>query len=149
MKYYHIHPEVAGYFGEHAVIDRSSGRMVVQRLHYEFETWPRDGLLTSCPSFIASERLAHEIERARLTGVTFDEVEITVSDIFRELHPEPRPPLPRFVWLRVHGKAGVDDFGIFSFAYLIVSERALELLRKVGFSNGGPTTPFATPGKSS
>jgi len=51
MKYYLIEPELAGMTGEHTVIDRSSGRMVVRRLDYEFDGWGGDVLLESCPCF--------------------------------------------------------------------------------------------------
>ena len=57
MEYYLIEPEVAGGIGEHSVIDRSSGKMVVRKLHYEFDGWLGDELLESTPCFIVSERL--------------------------------------------------------------------------------------------
>jgi hypothetical protein len=39
--------------------------------------------------------------------------------------------LPRFVWLKAEGKPGRDDLGL-SHLILIVSERALGLLKRVG-----------------
>jgi hypothetical protein len=140
MNFYVVEPEVAGGFGKHTVIDRSSGKMVVQKLHYQFDGWLGDELLESAPSYIASERMAHEIERAQLTGVRFDDVEVTTSDQFRELYPDRQ--LPKFIWLKVEGNAGHDDFGIAPGLRLVVSERALELLKKIGFSNAASITPF-------
>lgn len=140
MNFYVVEPEVAGGFGKNTVIDRSSGKMVVQRLHYQFDGWLGDELLESAPCYIASERMAHEIERARLTGARFDEVEITMSDQFRELYPDRQ--LPKFVWLKVEGNAGHDDFGIAPGLRLVVSERALGLLKMVGISNAASVTPF-------
>ncbi|MGA2224073.1 MAG: hypothetical protein ABSH41_06505 [Syntrophobacteraceae bacterium] len=139
MKYYQIEPEVAGGIGEHSEIDRSSGKMVVRKLHYEFDGWGGDELLESTPCFIVSERLAHEIERAQLTGISFDDVEVTKSDQFEELYPNRQ--LPKFVWLQIDGKPGQDDFGIGKDPGLVISERALEVLKGLGISNA-LVTPF-------
>ena len=133
MKYYQLEPEVAGGFGEHCIIDRGSGKMVVRKLHYEFDGWLGDELLESTPCFIVSERLARQIERAQLTGISFNHVEITKSDQFDELYPNRQ--LPKFVWLQIEGRPGQDDFGIGPDPGLVISERALEVLRGVGISN--------------
>jgi hypothetical protein len=140
MTFYVVEPEVAGGFGEHSVIDRSTGKMIVQKLHYQFDGWLGDELLESTPCYIASERMAHEIERVHLTGVRFDEAEVTTSDQFKELYPDRQ--LPKFVWLKVDGNAGRDDFGIAPGLRLVVSERALELLKRIGISNAASVTPF-------
>jgi len=84
--------------------------------------------------------MAHEIEEAKLTGVRFDEVEVTTSDQFKELYPDRQ--LPKFVWLRVEGKAGHDDFGIAPGLRLVASERAFELLKRINLSNAASITPF-------
>src|SRR5262249_34584493 len=86
------------------------------------------------------ESLAEAIKRARLTGVSFDEVEITTSEQFRELYPNRR--LPNFVWLKADGKPGHEDFGIASDLRLVVSGRALALLKSHGFSHAASITPF-------
>jgi hypothetical protein len=140
MTFYVVEPEVAGGFGDHSVIDRSSGKMIVQKLHYQFDGWLGDELLESAPCYIASERMAREIERAQLTGVRFDEVEVTTSDQFKELYPNRQ--LPKFVWFKVDGNAGRDDFGMAPGLRLIVSEHALQLLTSVGISNAASVTPF-------
>ena len=133
MQYYQLEPEVAGGIGEHSVIDRSSGKVVVRKLHYEFDGWGGDELLESTPCFIVSERLAREIERAQLTGVSFDEVQVTTSDQFKVLYPNRQ--IPKFIWLKVGGEAGRDDFGIAPGLLLVVSKRAYDLLRTFGVSN--------------
>ncbi|MGA2404873.1 MAG: hypothetical protein ABSG91_24750 [Syntrophobacteraceae bacterium] len=139
MKYYQLEPEVAGGFGEHTVIDRASGKMVVRKLHYEFDGWLGDELLESTPCFIVSERLARQIERAQLTGISFDDVEVTKSDQFEELYPNRQ--IPKFIWLKIQGEAGRDDFGIAPGLMLVISERALEVLKGLGISNA-LVTPF-------
>lgn len=134
MKFYYIEPEVAGGWGKNTVFDRTPGRpTVVHKLHYQFDGWLGDELLESTPCFIVSDRVAQEIKRAHLAGVRFDQVEVTVSEQFRELHPNRQ--LPKFVWLRVEGTAGQDDFGTAPDGRLIASEQAIGLLRELGISH--------------
>lgn len=133
MNYFLIEPEVAGGFGERTVIDRSSGRMEVKKLHYQFDGWLGDELLESVPCFIVTMKMAHEIERERLTGVAFDDVEVTTSDEFNELFPAKE--LPVFRWLKVTGTPGKNDFGLTPDLNLVVSDRALHLLQKIGISH--------------
>ena len=142
MTVYHVvEPEVAGGWGENTVFTRAPGTpMVVQKLHYRFDGWLGDELLESTPCYVVTERLAQEIGRAQLTGVRFDEVEVTTSAQFKELHPNRQ--LPKFVWLKVDGKPGQDDFGIAPGLRFVVSERALELLKRVGISHAASVTLF-------
>ena len=143
MKYYGIEPEVAGGWGKNTVFDRIPGKgTFVHKLHYVFDGWLGDELLESSACYIVTERLAHEIERAQLTGAQFHDVEISTSgeyDDFQELHPDRQ--LPTFVWLKVEGSAGHDDFGIAPDLRLVVSEHVLDLLKAVGISNA-LITPF-------
>lgn len=128
MKYFYIEPEVAGGWGKNTVFDRTPGMpTVVHKLHYEFQGWLGDELLESTPCFIVSERVAREIEKAQLTGAGFDEVEITVSEQFQELYPNRQ--LPTFHWFKVNGGVGHDDFGIAADLRLVVSERALAVIK--------------------
>lgn len=55
------------------------------------------------------------------------EVEITTSGEFEDIFPEMQ--LPKFVWLQVFGEPGKDDFGIKANINLVVSERALDVLK--------------------
>jgi len=131
MNYYYIEPEVAGGWGKNTVFDRTLGKpTVVHKLNYEFDGWLGDELLESTPCFIATERMSREIEQSHLTGARFDHVEVTTSEQFKELYPSRQ--LPKFVWLRVDGNPGQDDFGIAPDFRLVVSERALKILQAVG-----------------
>jgi hypothetical protein len=141
MNFYRIEPEVAGGWGKNTVFTRSPGKpTVVHKLHYEFAGWLGDELLTSTPCFIVTERLADEIKLAGLSGVLFDEVEVSVSDQFTEFYPN--QIIPNFLWLKVNGKFGADDFGIAHGFKLVVSERAIEVLKQRGISNAASITPF-------
>jgi len=125
---YAIEPEVAGGMGKNIVFDRILGQgTFVRKLHYEFDGWLGDELLEGAASFIVTEKLAREIVQAQLTGARFDEVEISTSGEFQDLHPGRQ--LPKFVWLRIDGRAGHEDFGIAHKTRLVVSERALGVLQ--------------------
>jgi hypothetical protein len=105
----------------------------IHKLHYEFDFWPDDVLLCSSPSWIVTAPAKDAIQSADLTGVHFDAVEVSRSELFDQLHPNRK--LPEFVWMKVEGKAGHDDFGIVRKTRLVVSERALKLLRRLGIPN--------------
>ena len=130
MRYYTIEPDVPGGLGEHSVLDTTVRPGIVHYLHYEFEGWFGDDLLTSNPIFLVTERLAKALRKAHPTGMTLADVEISKSDIFMELHPD--LPLPNFLWLQVHGTPGKDDFGFSreSGYSLVVSERILQILKQ-------------------
>ena len=133
MKYFSIEPEVAGGLGKHTVIDRGVHPPRVSKLHYRLDGWRGDALLKSFPCFIVTEAARDQILAARLRGARFDPVEVTTSYLFEELHPGKKPP--KFAWLRVEAAAGLGDFGTTPEGGLVVSEKALDVLRKAGLSN--------------
>jgi len=124
--YYYIEPEVAGGLGCNTMMDRSSHPPIVSRLHYKFDGWLDDELLETFPCYIITKRLWKVIQDEEFTGVESAPVEISLSEVFQELYPNRK--VPDFVWLKVSGKAGIDDFGITSDNRLVVSERVLNLL---------------------
>ncbi|MBP1127131.1 MULTISPECIES: hypothetical protein [Pseudomonas] len=131
--YYYIEPEVAGGLGDSTVMDTSVHPPKVTALEYRFEGWLGDALLESFPCFIVSDSLAIAIGEYRLSGVFFEDVLITKSDEFEEINPD--ITLPKFVWLKIGGKAGLDDFGLADDYRLVVSVMALNLLRGFGIDN--------------
>ncbi len=62
-----------------------------------------------------------------MSGAELREVKITTSEEFRELYPD--RIIPEFAWLHVVGKSGRDDFGTDAEGRLVVSEKALLLLK--------------------
>jgi hypothetical protein len=75
-----------------------------------------------------------ETKRALLemgfSGATFADAEVTTSEAFHE--GQPGPELPPFVWLKVNGQVGRDDFGISPDYRLVISKRVLDLLESLG-----------------
>ena len=136
MGFFIVEPEVAGELGAGTVFDRTGHTLKVTRLEYEFFGWLGDAIVESTPCFIVTETLASAITEAGLTGVEFDELEVSVSSEGEEFIEE---PLPRWKWLRFTGKAGHDDLGLNDGLRLVVSGRALEVLREHGLENAEVT----------
>jgi len=133
MKYYILEPEVAGGIGKNTLLDRSVHPPVPIKFNYEFLGWLGDSLLETVASFIVTTSLKEKIEAIEATGIAFGEVEITKAGEFEDFHPNKE--LPEFVWLQVKGVAGQNDFGLSSKHRLVVSQRALDVLRQEQLSH--------------
>jgi hypothetical protein len=123
-----LEPEVAGELGGDTVLDRSAYPPTVGKLHYVLTGWLGDELLESFPCYIVTERVADAIQEAAFTGYIIDNLRLEVSDQFRELYPSRQ--VPPFRWLRITGEPNVDDFGMSEEHLLVVSDRALAILRQ-------------------
>jgi hypothetical protein len=133
MKYFFVEPEVAGGLGPRTVMDTSQHPPRVVKLHYEFSGWLGDPILESFPTFIVTEAAEGKLTSAALTGMSFADADISISPTFRERQPD--VTLPPFRWMKISGRAGVDDFGIASDNRLVASERALSTLRSCGLDH--------------
>jgi len=131
--FYFIEPEVAGGLGDRTVMDASYHPPIVSKLEYKFEGWLGDELLESFPCFIMTEELSALVTKANLSGFTLEPVQICTSADFDEACPNKL--LPEFLWLKVDGRAGVDDFGLAGDHRLVVSETTLDILRAAKLEN--------------
>lgn len=131
--FYFVDPEVAGGLGDSTVMDTSIHPPVVHELEYKFEDWLGDELLESFPCFIVTESLAEKISANKISGFSLDKVSISTSEEFYELQPD--VSLPKFLWLKITGKAGIDDLGISDNFRLVVSERFKNLLESSKLDN--------------
>ncbi len=125
--FYVLEPEVAGDLGERSILDYSTQPPTVLKLHYEFNVWLGDDLLTTHPCFIVTDRLRAALDKLGGAGYCFDDVEISTTEGFYDVSP--RIELPHFYWMKVYGVPGVDDTGLTEGASLVVSDRFLNLLR--------------------
>ncbi|MER9373795.1 hypothetical protein [Mesorhizobium sp. M0491] len=133
MRYYYLEPEVSGGFGDNIILDASVHPPLITRLHYEFDGWLGDSMVASFPCYLVTDDVAEKILKSEFSGVTFDKVEVTTSELFEEMQPDQK--LPPFVWLKVKADAGRDDFGMAKDLRLVVSERVLDALKPSGISN--------------
>jgi hypothetical protein len=133
MNYYYVEPEVAGGLGGDTIMDRSKHPPVVSYLHYEFDGWLGDALLERFPCFIITQAGRSKLESAAVTGVKFEPVKVSTSEEWRDFYPSKE--LPSFAWMQVGGNPGRDDFGVGEKFRLVVSDRALRLLRELGIAH--------------
>lgn len=125
--YYKLEPEVAGGWGSNTVADTSVHPPVVKKLDYEFEGWVDDSIVTTFPCYVITAELAASIKKANFSGYELEECEVSKSDTFEEFYPNKQ--LPNFVWLKVTGIAGNNDFGINDKYRLIVSSNVLAVIK--------------------
>lgn len=128
-----IEPEVAGGLGKETQLDNTVHPPLVRKLHLEFDGWLGDDILESFPCFLVTETLKKEIEKEKLTGITFDFVLITKSPNFIELYPNKL--LPMFYWAKINGQFARDDFFLGTDYRLIISENAYGLIRHFKIEN--------------
>lgn len=124
--FYYMEPEVAGSLGPDTILDRSTHPPIVKRLDFLVADWLGDELLETFPCFVVTIKLQQGIEDSYLTGVNFTRINVNYStDVIAPDYDQARP---LFSWMKVHGVAGVDDFGLGEDFRLVVSGRAKKLL---------------------
>ncbi|MDR6883772.1 hypothetical protein [Bacillus sp. 3255] len=143
MKFYLLEPEVPGGIGENSLLTYESGKIKeVVHLHFVFEGWLGDDLVTTNPCFIVSKRLADAISRSDLTGYVFKTVEVSTSETFKELYPN--RTLPEFKWLIPLGEVEIDGVSVVRWSEhdicrrkskLVVSEKAFVILKQFNINN--------------
>lgn len=133
--FYSIYPEVPGGFGEETILDRSTHPPVITFLHFKFDGWLGGDLITTFPCYLISENLSKALRSEGLSGfeITDQDLKVTLSDQFRELYPDRK--IPKFYHLKIVGKAKENDFGIDEMNKLIVSQHALDVLKKFNLSD--------------
>lgn len=142
MKYYYLEPEVAGGLGEKTLIDSASHPPVVYKLHYVFDGWLGDDIVESFPCYVISDYIRGRLDLIDLSGYNIADMVVSTSEVFEELQPEVK--LPKFWWLQVTGVACEDDFGIAADHRLVVSGRALHVL-KMGSLENCDIEPYLEP----
>lgn len=130
MRFFTLDPEVAGGFGEDTDLDATVHPPRVFRLHYHFEGWLGDELLTTFPCYIVTARLMNALHALGPTGCSFAPVRTTTSEQFHQLFFGTK--LPEFWWMKVEGRPGQDDVALSGPPeyLLVVSEPILECLRR-------------------
>lgn len=125
QRYYTLHPEVAGQLGEGTKFVQTNGVATVTDVHYVFYGWGGDEVIKSHPYFLFTVGLSELIQRRGLSGISFEPVRTSKSEFFLDMYGPVE--LPCFVGSRIHGTAGIDDFGLDKYK-LVASSRAIELI---------------------
>ncbi|MFE6615029.1 hypothetical protein [Amycolatopsis sp. NPDC057786] len=129
--YHRFEPEVAGGLGPGIDHDpRRGAEPLVGPLHYEFAGWLGDDIVTTSGYWIVTGRLADALRESPLTGYELGEVVVTTEEQFDMFHSH--LGLPRD-WERLvptGTEEGGEDFVLETVVDLLVSDAALELLRR-------------------
>lgn len=138
MKYFALKAESAGDFGVNTQFAKPPSKPPqILRLHYVLDVWPQDDLLRIGGVYIVSEALAKKLQSLTIpvSGVGFEPVEVTTSEHFDSWHSDlslstykDKSLLPNYLWLKVFGRPGSDDFGIDN-DRLVVSVRVYTAMR--------------------
>jgi hypothetical protein len=93
-----------------------------------FDVWSPDDLLKTSPCYFMSRRLYKELESNIFSDVELGpNVDTEASITFKELYPN--KAIPKYYLLRITGTAFKDDFGLDMSNKLILSPRAMSVLR--------------------
>ena len=141
MKYFILEPEVAGGIGRKSkILYENSKIKKVTFLDYEFESWLGDDILTTHPCFIISESLYDIIKVSDLKGFHLQKIGISFSNFFLEVYN--KKILPNFIRLLpfpINEVCLINemllDFYLYKNTTLIISEKALDILKKFNLSN--------------
>lgn len=149
MDLYMLEPEVAGEIGENTVYDNFDdvryrrAEPKISKLHFIFSGWLGNDIIESTPCFIVTDELKRGIEKSELSGYEFQDMEVSLSDEFMEIYPN--RDMPQFKRLIPKGRVIVDyetytkwsgeDFNLSDKSYLIVSEKALNIINEYNIDN--------------
>lgn len=76
MKYYYLEPEFSSGLGDNTIMDTAVHPPAVTRLHYEFDGWLGDSMVTSFPCYIVTEDVKEKILKSGFSGIAFGKVEV-------------------------------------------------------------------------
>lgn len=124
-KYFEVDPEVPGFPLEIPEAKGEGSSVNAGSLHFVFQGWMGDQLMTGWPVFLATRSLAQAFEARGLSGFEIDSVNVTKSPRLDQLRP--LVELPPLVWLKIDGVYGQSDFFLDEGA-LVVSEEALKII---------------------
>lgn len=140
MKFYKLQPEVAGEIGESSKIEYENGKIKkIIFLEYLFNDWLGGELLSTHPCHIVTENLKEDINANNLTGIQFQKIKKSFSDEYVELNNS--TDIPEFVQIVCNNfyeekkDNALQDFYVNRYKELIVSERALKVIKKHTLNN--------------
>jgi hypothetical protein len=128
-KYYIIGLPVYGRFGSRTVWDRSGTIPVVLKMDYIFDFEPKSELFATFPIFVASALFVEACVFSKLTGFAVEPLRCGISKEFSRLYGHNVTP-SNYFWFKIIGVCQKDDFGVNLESRLVVSEKALNLIKQ-------------------
>ena len=138
-----IRPAVDGDLGPGVDYDVTRDPRLVGDLAYEFEDWSGDDVVACAGYWLVTDSLAIALHEAALTGCETGPVHVTTSEVFDDLHPD---GLDMPTWRRfIPGGGPGDDFTVVDRVFLLVSDRALEVLQRFSIQHAEVREPAEIP----
>lgn len=144
MKLLRLEPEVPGQIGNNSIITYKDGRIdEIKFLHFVFDGWLGDDLVTTYPCYLVSEKLEHALASSDRTGFVFEHAEISVSRTYKQLYPD--RIIPNFKRLMMQGTVLFKDSEYWEWSGhdicrgnkggLVVTEKAYELMKQFNINH--------------
>lgn len=151
MTLYQLHLDVPGELGEQTVWESPTpahphGPCGVVFVHLELHDWRGDCAVEASPAYMVTADLLGAIRANNLTGAAVQEMETTLGEPYAYSGSPPPESLPKLHRLLPEGRVRADDRKPIVYEWsghdfsegntgLVVSERALELLRSFGLKH--------------
>lgn len=134
MEFYKLYPEVPGELGPNTIYDKTVIPWTLNYLHAIFDGWLGGDLLKISSCYLLTNKLKDRIEEEGLSGILgFCEFEIELSNTYKNIYPN--RSLPQLFWVQINGQTEKDDFAIDGKNKLIVSKKALDILKEYNLSD--------------
>ena len=128
MNYFRLKPERPSNIWQYSTVD---DRGEIQKMVFAYDFWSNEPIFRDIRYFFVRRSVATALQEAGLTGFQCVEVPTIKSKQYDSSDHRDRDPEP-VGWLQVTGRMAMDDFGLQGKAKLVVSERALGVLRNHG-----------------
>lgn len=150
MRLYQLHLDVPGELGEQTVWESPTpeyphGPCGVVFVHLELHDWRGGCVVEASPAYMITAGLLDAIRASNLTGAAVQEMKTTIGEPYAQSGSPPPGSLPKLYRLLPEGQVRADDRKPIVYEWsgqdfsegnigLVVSERALELLRRFGLN---------------
>src|SRR4051794_23499444 len=99
QKFYSIDPEMSGDWGGKTrfvnydeIQARRAYRRKLENVEILFDWLPEDDLIYCGDCYLVTDRLEQALQEGQISGVRFEHVKLSKSDIFRSYYPRKRVP---------------------------------------------------------
>jgi hypothetical protein len=134
MKFYKIHPEVPGGLGANTIYNKDVAPWELTHPHLIFDGWLGGDILKISNCYLITEDLKKSREFSGLSGIlSYEPIDIELSQTFNNLYPNKK--LPKIYRIIINGVKGIDDFWMLDYYKLVISEKALNILKKYNISD--------------
>lgn len=136
MKYYRIGPIVDASQGDMTEYVPGFENRILETFHMVLEDWNSNDIVTTSPGFAVTRQLADSLAKGELSGFKLKDMHLSISENGARAIRAKGVPIPELIWLDIEGTDEQTDFFLTAtYPPLVVSERALAVLREFNLAN--------------